>query len=277
MSTQPLPMTDDDRFAEASAWHFRLQAEDVTAAEHDAFAAWLASEPGNAGAYSEAQALMAALQGPARALHAQHAKPRRRSLPWAAAAVLVLALGIAWQSPWWDRLRADYYTGVGETQTLTLADGSQVELDTDAALSIEFTAGERRVHLLRGGAWFDVTHDAELPFVVTSDDARVQVLGTQFSVTQLAGSTQVRLAHGRVAASVGSQSVTLAPGQQVAIGSTGLSAVSAFDPAAAFAWRQRQLVFRQQPLGEVVAELNRYRSGRLVLLDDELQRKTVSG
>ncbi|MOA51407.1 fec operon regulator FecR [compost metagenome] len=44
----------------------------------------------------------------------------------------------------------------------------------------------------------------------------------------------------------------------------------------AFAWRQRQLVFRQQGLGEVVAELNRYWPGHVYITDQALARKSVS-
>lgn len=277
MTLQTTPMTDDDRFAQASAWHFRLQAEDASAEDRAAFAAWLAANAANAQAWDEAQALLSALQAPARAVRMERV-PRRRALPWATAALLVLALGWAWQSPWPDRLRADHYTAVGETRSVELADGSRIELDTDAALSVELVPHERRVRLLRGEVWFDVAHDADRPFVVESDRARVRVLGTRFSVAQQHGHTRVRLAQGRVEAAVdGGERVTLAPGQSVEVVGGQLAAVEPFDPTVAFAWRQRQLVFRQQPLGEVVEQLNRYRRGLLVVRSEELERKVVSG
>lgn len=271
-------MTDDELFAQASAWHFRLQAEDASEQDRSKFSAWLAQTDAHALAWEEAQLLLAALQPAARAAHRPVPGRRRRALPWAAAAMLVLAFGLAWQTPWPDRLRADHYTNVGETQSITLADGSRIQLNTNAAVSLEFTEGERRVQLLRGEAWFEVAHDAAKPFVVASGQAEVRVLGTRFSVSRQGEHTRVQLADGRVEARVeGGDAVILAPGEATEAASGALSAVQTFDPAVAYAWRQRQLVFRQQPLGEVVAELNRYWPGYVFISDAALERKAVSG
>lgn len=271
-------MTDDELFAQASAWHFRLQAEDVSAQDRQRFEAWLALGDAQAHAWEEAQLLLAALQPAARSLQPRLQAPRRRTLPWAAAALLVLALGVAWQTPWPDRLRADHYTAVGEREVLQLADGSRVELNTDSAVSVELTANERRVQLLRGEAWFEAAHDAGRPFVVQSGSTQVRVLGTRFGVSRQGERTRVQLAEGRVETLVeGAGNVILLPGEAVEAAPGYLSAVQTFDPAAAFAWRQRQLVFRQQPLGEVVAELNRYWPGHVLITNSVLERKAVSG
>ncbi len=271
-------MTDDELFAQASAWHFRLRAEDASEQDRLGFEAWLAQGDAQARAWEEAQLLLAAMRPAALSMQPVVPVRRRRKLPWAAAALLVLALGAAWQTPWPDRLRADHYTAVGEREVIELADGSRIELNTDAAVRLELTANERRVQLLRGEAWFDVAHDASRPFVVEGGRARVQVLGTRFGVSRQGERTRVQLAEGRVEASVeGAGKVSLAPGEAVEAGPGYLSEVQRFDPAAAFAWRQRQLVFRQQPLGEVVAELNRYWPGHVLISDSVLERKAVSG
>ncbi|MFP6848439.1 MAG: FecR family protein [Pseudomonas sp.] len=271
-------MTDDELFAQASAWHFRLQAEDASDEDRLGFEAWLAQGDAQAHAWDEAQLLLAALQPAARRMQPQAPPRRRRTLPWAAAALLLLALGVVWQTPWSDRLRADHYTAVGESEVIELADGSRIELNTDAAVRVELTDNERRVHLLRGEAWFEVAHNANRPFVVQSGHTRVRVLGTRFSVSRLGEHTRVQLAEGRVETMVeGSGKAILAPGEAVEAAPGYLSAVQTFEPAAAFAWRQRQLVFRQQPLGEVVAELNRYWPGYVLISDSTLERKAVSG
>lgn len=270
-------MTDDELFAQASAWHFRLQAEDVSEQERRDFATWLAQGDAQLRAWDEAQGLLAALK-PAACSMPRTTSKRRRAWPWAAAAAVLLTLGLVWQTPWPDRLRADHYTGVGETRVIQLADGSRIQLNTDAALSIDLSGNERQVRLLRGEAWFEVSHDAARPFVVEGGQARVRVLGTRFSVSRRDASTRVYLAEGRVEAEAqGGAKVVLAPGEVVDAAQGRLSAVQAFDPAVAFAWRQRQLVFRQQPLGEVVAELNRYWPGHVLITDGALERKTVSG
>lgn len=271
-------MNDDELFAQASAWHFRLQAEDVSADDRRGFQAWLAQGEAQVRAWDEAQLLLAALQPAARSMKSVVPAPRRRTLPWAAAALLVLALGVAWQTPWPDRLRADHYTAVGGHEVIELADGSRIELNTDAAVSVELTDNERRIQLLRGEAWFEAAHDARRPFVVQSGPVRVRVLGTRFSVARQGEHTRVQLAEGRVETMVdGGGKAILAPGETVEAGPGYLGEKQTFDQAAAFAWRQRQLVFHQQPLGEVVAELNRYWPGRVLITDAALERKAVSG
>jgi transmembrane sensor len=85
------------------------------------------------------------------------------------------------------------------------------------------------------------------------------VVGTQFSVALEGEQTRVQLAQGKVQVRAGeSPGVFLVPGQAVEYAANGPGAIHPFEPGRAFAWRQRQLVFSQQPLAEVVAELNDY-------------------
>ena len=281
----------DEVFAEASGWYFRLQAQDVTGAELETFALWLAQGPAQDDAWQEVQALLGALRQPAQAIRqqAQHQaqqqqacgrKPRRRQwLEWSCAAAVFLMVGlVALQTPWLDRLRADYATGTGEMRRIKLADGSELQLNTDSAVQVRINASERHVRLLRGEAWFAVTKDAARPFVVESGQGQVKVLGTQFSVAQRNDQTRVQVAQGRVEVSSGrGHPVYLEPGRAVEYQDRQLAAVHGFDPAASFAWRQRQLVFRQQPLSDVVDELNRYWPGRTVVLGEALRERQVSG
>lgn len=276
----------DDLFAEASGWYFRLQAEDVTATELDAFATWLAQGQAQDEAWQEVQAMLGALRQPARAIREQEKqqarwrKPRPRQwLEWSCAAAVVLMVGlVALQTPWLDRLRADYATGTGEMRRVELADGSELQLNTDTAVQIRMSAGERHVRLLRGEAWFVVTKDSARPFIVESGTGQVKVVGTQFSVAQRNDQTRVQVAEGRVEVSAGSgDPVFLEPGRAVEYEDRRLAAIHGFDPAAGFAWRQRQLVFRQQALSEVVDELNRYWPGRTLVLGDQLRERQVSG
>lgn len=280
------PTLADDLFAEASGWYFRLQAEDVTAAELDAFATWLAQGQAQDDAWQDVQMMLGAMRQPARAIRelqqqqARWRKPRpRRWLEWSCAAAVLLMVGlVALQTPWLDRLRADYATGTGEMRRVELADGSELQLNTDTAVQIRMTAGERHVRLLRGEAWFVVTKDAARPFIVESGNGRVRVVGTQFSVAQRDDQTRVQVAEGRVEVNAGSgDPVYLEPGRAVEYQGRQLTAVHGFDPAAGFAWRQRQLVFRQQSLSEVVDELNRYWPGRTLVLGDDLRERQVSG
>ena len=280
------PMTDpcatdaDDLFAQASGWYYRLQAEDLSASEREAFAAWLALGPDQTQAWGEVLNLLGALREPARQIRqAQRARWNRpRIRVWASAAAVLLMVGLLANSPWPDRWRADYVTTTGETLSIALVDGSQLQLNTDTAVQVELGHGERRVRLLRGEAWFDVSADTARPFVIRSGDGWVKVVGTRFSVARQGDQTRVRVAQGKVQVSADStHSVLLEPGRGVEYSGVHLGAVHGFDGAAEFAWRQRQLVFRQQPLAEVVDELNRYWPGQTLVLGDALRRRKVSG
>ncbi|MFV3287563.1 FecR family protein [Pseudomonas sp. NY11955] len=271
-------------FAEATAWYYRLNADDVTAEEHAAFAAWKAAGAAQAQAWDEVILLLGALQVPAANLRAQQRQqwrqPGRRT--WrkvaqgmAAAVLLGVLIG---QTPFIDRWRADYATATGESRSIRLDDGSQLQLNTDTAVQVQLTQGERRVRLLRGEAWFEVARDPARPFVVRAGDGWVRVVGTRFSVTNDAGHTRVKVAQGKVEVNAGQgPGVFLEPGQAVEYAAGALAALHPFEPTSAFAWRQRQLVFSQQPLAEVVAELNRYWPGQTLLLGEGLRQRKVSG
>ncbi|MDF9618274.1 FecR family protein [Pseudomonas entomophila] len=278
-------MPDSERlFAEATAWYYRLQADDVTSAEQQAFTAWREQGPQQTQAWDEVLALLGALQAPARQLREQQRqlwrRPARRAWPkvaGAAAAMLLLGLLVS-QTSWPDRWRADYATATGESRSIQLEDGSRIQLNTDSALQVELTEGERRVRLLRGEAWFEVTHDGARPFLVRSGDGWVRVVGTQFSVARDDRQTRVQLDRGKVEVRAGqAPSVFLQPGQALEYTASGVGAVHPFEPTRAFAWRQRQLVFSQQPLAEVVEELNRYWPGQTLVLGDALRGRKVSG
>lgn len=284
----PIPMSEipdsEQLFAEATTWYYRLQADDATLDEQAAFAAWKGQGPRQVQAWDEVIVLLGALQAPARQLREQQRahwrKPARRAWPLAAravAAVLLLGLLIG-QTPWLDRWRADYATATGESRSLLLDDGSRLQLNTDSAVQVELLANQRRVRLLRGEAWFEVNRDPGRPFVVSAGEGWVRVVGTRFSVAQVGGQTRVKVAEGKVEVSAGEgAAVLLVPGQAVEYASGTLAASHAFEAGSAFAWRQRQLVFSQQSLAEVVAELNRYWPGQTVLLGDALRNRKVSG
>ncbi|WP_236692830.1 FecR family protein [Pseudomonas sp. 10-1B] len=286
--TTDIPMSEtpdsEQLFAEATAWYYRLQADDVTPEEQAAFAAWKATGVAQAQAWDEVILLLGALQAPAARLREQQRqqwrKPARRTwrkVAQGVAAALLLGLLIG-QTPFIDRWRADYATATGESRSIRLDDGSQLQLNTDTAIQVVLAQGERRVRLLRGEAWFDVARDPARPFVVNAGDGWVRVVGTRFSVASDAGQTRVKVAQGKVEVNAGSGlGVFLEPGQAVEYAAGSLDALHPFDPAGAFAWRQRQLVFSQQPLAEVVAELNRYWPGQTVLLGDGLRQRKVSG
>ncbi|HEY6620180.1 MAG TPA: FecR domain-containing protein [Steroidobacteraceae bacterium] len=121
--------------------------------------------------------------------------PRRRFLAAAAAIVLSIA-AVAW---WNAEQHPLYATDIGERRSITLTDGSTVDLNARSKLRIDFSKNERRVELLEGQALFQVAKDSTRAFIVASGTATVRAVGTQFDVYRKDSGTTVTVLEGRVA------------------------------------------------------------------------------
>lgn len=291
-SIVPTPAQEQAAFAWLSLLHDRPSAGDQLT-----FSQWLRADPAHAEAYAQAQVVWELSESPARTLADEEAlalqgyldamdRPRRpQLLRWsgalamAACLLLMVSLGTGWQPQRWiDDLGADYVSAPGEIRTVTLADQSQVTLDADSAIAVDFSRGERHVQLRRGVGFFTVTHTGE-PFVVEAEKGQARVLGTQFEVRLQPHGAQVTVLSGRVGVTVdrdGEQQV-LTAGQQVAYGEGTAQKLHAVDSEAQLAWRQGWLTYYKSTLGDVVEDLRRYYPGRIVLLNDELAARKVSG
>jgi transmembrane sensor len=197
-------------------------------------------------------------------LRALSAPPQRRWIAGLAFAGLIAAAVLTLKA-----LSPTYQTPVGGLRQLQLADGTQVELNTDTALNVRFTDGVRRVELIRGQAFFEVAHDATAPFIVSAGDTEVRAIGTRFDVRLEPHRVKVVLAEGKVSVSErGARSAQwmLSPGQAVTTDGSGDPAepVGA-DVALETGWRTGRLTFRDTPLADAVREINRYSRNKIVL------------
>jgi transmembrane sensor len=202
---------------------------------------------------------------------------------------------------------AQYATAVGEQRALVLDDGSLLQLNTNSAVTVRFSASAREIVLTGGEAMFDVRKDPARPFRVQSGQVRVEAIGTRFNVYRQAEETRVTVIEGRVtvdspdaAASgqigvspdgqmsdrrrVGTDNTTnttveLAAGEQLAIRRDGAIAErpAAVDTQRTIAWTQRRVVFDNDTLATVVAELNRYNRDKLLIDDNALRQRRISG
>ncbi|BAV65347.1 hypothetical protein SCLO_1023070 [Sphingobium cloacae] len=182
-------------------------------------------------------------------------------------------------------LRADHRTDIGEVRTVALEDGSRVNLGPATAIAVHFDGRERRVELLSGVALFAPTPKAMAggrPFVVEAANGEARALGTRFSVDRLPDAVRVAVAQHDVdvaahAASGETAHAVLSPGRQVRYDANGLGSVAGVEVEQAEAWRRGRLLFDASPLGDVVAELNRYRRGQIIVANPALARRQVSG
>ena len=288
----PTPAQEQAALAWLSLLHDRPSTGDQLT-----FSQWLRADPAHAEAYAKAQVIWElsessartlaeedalALQGYLQAMDAPRRSPTLRwsgALALAACLLLMVSLGTGWQAQrWLDDLRADHVSAPGEIRTVTLADQSQVTLDADSAIAVDFSHGQRRVQLIRGAAFFSVTHTGD-PFVVAAEQGEARVLGTQFEVRRQPHGAQVTVLSGRVAVTAdehGQQQI-LTAGQQVAYADGTAEKMHAVDSEAQLAWRQGWLTYYKTTLADVVEDLRRYYPGRIVLLNDELAARKVSG
>lgn len=272
----------------ARTWILRLAGADIDAEGLDALAQWRKSHWRHEAAFEEERRLYRSLQPldlafAAGGLEAEKPRdrPRRaRVRPVAIGAGIAAAAAVTWAvTDPLVSLRADKVTGVGEIAQLELPDGSTAILNTDSALAVDFDRKERRIHLLRGEAWFKVAHDKVHPFIVDASGTTARAVGTAFSVDRgERGETSLLVTEGRVRfAGDGQDSLDVDAGQGavMAEGTAKPRAISV-EPEENLSWRSGRLTFENRSLAEVAEMLGRYRRGRIWVLGDAAKRR-VSG
>ncbi len=199
-------------------------------------------------------------------------------------------------------------TAIGEQRSVTLADGSVIDINTGSAIRVDVGKHERLVYLLRGEARFKVAKDPARPFIVSTSQATVRAVGTVFNVRAQPERTAVAVLEGRVevreiipppavpdtkapaqpdaasttpppiATPIRRDRLELNAGQQAIVTDAGDIVPNAGPPIERVAmWTQRRLVFRSESLADVVAEFNRYHTRPIVIEDPALAAVRISG
>jgi len=156
-----------------------------------------------------------------------------------------------------------------------LADGSTIEMNTGSALDVDYGVDTRRVTLARGEAFFDVKRDPAKPFIIKAGAGEVRVLGTAFSVKREGDGARVTVIRGKVRVSSAGKFVDIVSNEQVRFDGGAPQAVRTVDAETVLAWSDGRLVLRNRPLGEVLAAVDRYYPGAIVLTDDAAAEKRV--
>ncbi|GGB34220.1 hypothetical protein GCM10011505_14570 [Tistrella bauzanensis] len=293
------PVTTDAAIIDAALERFiRVRDPDAAPGEAEALAAWAAADPAHAAALARVEAMWGAdvfataiakaattdmapadARSPDAISDAAAARRRRpvlRRLALAASVLVAVGIGAALDLP--VRLQADAITATGERRVMMLADGSRVTLDTDTAIAVTIDDTGRHLRLLGGRAFFEVSPDGARPFTVAAGPAMVRVTGTAFAVGFTADdAVRVQVRSGRVEAGAAGRSVALTAGDALRLDDTGPGAVTRPDPAQSLGWLDGRLVFADRPLGEVLAELDRYLPGRILITDPALASRRVTG
>ena len=284
--SSPSPLSAADE--KAALWAARLDGSELSAADRAQLDDWLASDPAHRSLLSRYCQFSADLEQPLAALVASGAvtlpSPPRRS-PWinrwklftatlamAAAAAVVIAV---WVKQPVTQITA-FATAQSQRQSLSLADGTRVELNAHTRMDIVLSRTERRVRLTQGEAYFDVHPDASRPFIIETRAGSVRVTGTTFNM-RVDGSAALEVAviEGSVQVQAGAQRpphappVLLAAGQSLLSNPRGVSikTLSAAALADVIAWRHGQIVFEGVPLREALATFGRYHGRAMTATD----------
>jgi transmembrane sensor len=280
----------DGRVAEEAArWFARLQGEAATGDDWLAFERWLQSSPAHAKAYDRLEGLWVDLdyapvardlggrpllaarrRTPVRAVRRQLGRRAWLAAGAAIAAGLAVAVGVGLWSP---RVATQTYeTAAGQTRDITLADGTHIRLNAASKIAVSLGRDARRVQMADAEAAFDVTHDAKRPFLIRVGDRQVRVVGTEFNLRHRADLLDLTVRRGTVevrpADELEAQPTRVSVGQELThvAGQVG-SILKVADPDQAFAWTNGQLIYRDQPISDVAADLTR-RFGKPVRIAD---------
>lgn len=251
---------------QAVDWYVRLHDSAANDNTRAAWQAWLGSDPQHAQAWARIERLQQRMGGvPAGMVTGTFEQARLQRRAALKTLALLLGVGVAgWQgyrvSPW----SADYVTRVGQRRQLTLADGSRLDLDTDTRVDVRFDGAQRLIVLRHGEILVETARDSR-PLSVETAEGRILALGTRFAVRQDDGLTRVTVeAHVvEVRPRLTPQQVTrVEAGQALSFGADNVGPVHPA-PLGATAWTQGMLVAVDLRLGDVLAELARYRPGYL--------------
>jgi transmembrane sensor len=305
--TLPFP-SDETQAVEriAAQWTLRRQ-QGLTPAEQKQLEVWLESDPRHAEVFAEmneTSELLGQLREPAAAETPAQARRPRWLVPMLAAAAAIMIGWVAWTR---HVASAGPYAGaaateVGAMRELKLPDGSVVKLNTDSAVVVHFTDGERRVRLTKGEAYFSVAKNPARPFRVEAGTVAVRAVGTAFNVRRRDDAVDVLVTEGKVriedaGATPGEPAATPAAQRLLVAGERLSIAVAAVAPALpevaiappvpvavpreemarVLAWQQQRLQFDGTPLAEVVAEFNRHNRHQLVIADPALAEQRFGG
>jgi transmembrane sensor len=303
----PAPPPPGSISEQAGFWDTRLRSPGCTDEDRARFAAWRDADPAHRAAFERLQALFAALNGGLNRADVRGLRDnvvaavdrRRRRKVWTAAACIALVVGGVATQALHPRIGTlgrveSYSTQIAQRSTVTLRDGSILELNAGSQIEVSFSKQRRAVRLLAGQAMFHVAKDPSRPFVVSAANREIVAVGTEFEVRLDATSVQVTLLEGKVNVDRSGDSdpthQSLLPGQQLTAALDTAALLPKRDASGApdvrirevnvervTAWRDGRVFVEDLPLADAIAEMNRYSRKQIVVTDEALAAIHVNG
>lgn len=277
-----VPIPNDKLLKQALEWFFLLQSDNCNAEDHQRFDRWFSESEENRTAYLYAESLWLNMNQ----ITEQHVipgleearklRPRKHSLHVLSVSALLLAAS-ALTALGWTEYHAEtvtYSTIIGERRTVTLNDGSIVDMNTTSRLHVRLSLLQRKMTLEEGEAVFDVQHEDFRPFNVYAGQLKIRDIGTRFNVRLYPDAVSVAVLEGAVEIN----NAYLGEGyQRTYYTQNDLAALQPIDIDQVESWRHGRLVFKQATLQEITVELTRYHSVQFVFTEPSVAQKTLSG
>lgn len=291
----------DPLLHEALDWVVRLKTGEPTRDDVDALQRWRAQSPAHEEAFKTAvrifrHAGVAAQElsdppvapsivpaapaiAPAAASSPSRTFARRAFLGSAIAAATAGYLAVNPPLGLWpslEELSADYRTGKGEHRKIEVATDVSLELNTQTSIALRATQDQPRIELISGEVAVGASSRSK-PFVMVAADGSITALQADFNARCFDGVVSVTCLDGTLDVVRGGKSVRLSKAQQVSYSAAGIEAAVPIDPVQVVAWQSGLLVFRDRSLADVVEEVNRYRSGKIIITNSDLKNRIVNG
>jgi transmembrane sensor len=286
-----VPDPTEDPMIAARRWVIRLRSGDAGRGDVEALGRWRAESDAHRRAFALANAQWDVLRQAASNVVAagienpqKSAKPLMTRRVWMGGALAASVGGAAYLAvrpplelwPSLSELNADYRTEIGERRQIDFADNVSVEMNTRTSLTALDPSENAQGLNLVGGEIAVTTGKLGTalgqPFVIVAGSGRVSATQAMFDLRRDGGDVAVTCLDGGLTVACGQQTAALKAGQHLSYGAHGLGALAATDGRVVEAWRKGLLVFENQPLAQVIPEINRYRRGRIVLTSDRVAR-----
>ena len=273
-----MAMTDDLNRREA-ALDWLVRTNDPEFEAWDDFTAWLEQDPANASAYhafAAGQSEMLPLVEAATAPPRPHARPARRGFAFGSAAAAVAAvLAVVVVAPRLSPI--EYETRPGEVRMVALGDGKD-QLVLNGATKVTLSGFTRRnIRLERGQVLMRLLEPGPSKFALLSGDLKLVDVGTVFEVSRDGRDTRVVVSEGAVVADPDGARLQLDPGERLdtSDGAATLQAMPA-DPASVGSFERGQLTYVNEPVDNVVADLNRS-AGLDISINEAMRARRFTG
>lgn len=283
----PQHKVSDATIEQARAWVSLLLSGAATHGDADALKTWRAADLSHEAAFVRAARVHGLFRRAAAEASMESgalAAPRHRagmavSRRWIVGGALAAsAAGAAYLSVG-DQLggsAGDFVTAKGQTRTISPAPGVSVEMNTLTRIALRPQAGAGAFEVLEGEALVAVSERAA-PLVILAHGGETLSNGGRLALRCLRGEVKVACLQGAARVRLGGRTVEAPALHSIAYDRHGLQPTTPLDLAAAATWRQGLLVFRNERLGDVINEINRYRDGRIVIANPELRNRRVNG